>query len=120
MSRHVATYHPNSDDLCSIVKFTYIYDNMVTLIYSSCISVWAIVFLEFWKRKNAYLAYKWNIPCNKFDDLDDQPIRCEYVEAANQKRKTQFFKTSGTLYKIGLPKLFFERPYDMVHMIWSI
>ncbi|XP_024086456.1 uncharacterized protein LOC106670115 isoform X2 [Cimex lectularius] len=50
-------------ELSSTCFYTYLsvfFDNHVTVIYCIFISIWAIIFLEFWKRKSASLAHEWN------------------------------------------------------------
>ena len=42
---------------CTNIKFTYVFENYFTLAYAFIVSIWATVFLEFWKRKNAVLVY---------------------------------------------------------------
>jgi hypothetical protein len=37
------------------------YDNNAAFIYSIFISLWSAVFNEFWKRKSAKVAAKWNM-----------------------------------------------------------
>jgi len=37
------------------------FDNAATLPFSALICIWATLFIEFWKRKNAYLAWWWDV-----------------------------------------------------------
>ncbi|XP_075255533.1 anoctamin-7-like isoform X2 [Convolutriloba macropyga] len=47
-------------------------DNTLTPYYSLFICLWATVFLELWKRRNASLKYEWDV--NSFEDLEpDRP-----------------------------------------------
>ena len=68
-------------------RFSYVFDNNSTLIYGSLIAIWAIIFLEFWKRKQFELQYEWDLAAI---DVDHYPIRTEYETAAvkmgNKKR----------------------------------
>ena len=43
------------------------------------VSIWAMVFLVIWKRKQYELTYKWN--CSDFEDSDEL-IRPKYVQKA--------------------------------------
>lgn len=50
------------------------FDNDTTPWYAITICIWSTIFLELWKRKNAVLAYEWDV-----DDFDDvEPDRPEY------------------------------------------
>ena len=47
-------------------------DNAITPYYSLMICLWATVFLEMWKRRNASLKYEWDV--NYFEDVEpDRP-----------------------------------------------
>lgn len=41
-------------------KLLVVFDNALTLPYALFMSVWAALFVEFWKRKSNVLAYTWN------------------------------------------------------------
>ena len=43
------------------------------------VSIWAMIFLVIWKRKQYELTYKWN--CSDFEDSDEL-IRPKYVQKA--------------------------------------
>eukprot|EP01137_Pigoraptor_chileana_P036263 Opistho-2@31530 len=46
---------------CSRYKMAFIFDNDLTLPFAVIMSLWATLFLEFWKRRNARLAHDWNV-----------------------------------------------------------
>ena len=50
------------------------FDNDSTPFYAVIICIWGTVFLELWKRKNAVLAYEWDV--HDFEDIE--PDRPEY------------------------------------------
>ena len=64
-------------------KFTYIFDNLMTLVYAFFVSIWALVFLELWGRRNFELAHKWDLA--KID-RDHEPARSKYRMHAYKKR----------------------------------
>ena len=66
-----------------LLKFTYIFDNSMTLVYAFFVSIWASVFLEFWARRNFELAYEWDL--TKID-RDHEPVRPKYRMYAYKKR----------------------------------
>ncbi|XP_067873456.1 anoctamin-7 isoform X2 [Heterodontus francisci] len=61
----------NISDICSMVKLGYLFDHPGTVFFSIFMSFWAVTFLEFWKRKNATLAYHWD--CVHFEKDEERP-----------------------------------------------
>ena len=65
-------------DSCSIARLASVFDNWATVFFACFMSVWACVFLEFWKRKQAELQHDWNVSsfsqheCSRPDFL----VRC--------------------------------------------
>ena len=47
-------------DTCSARKLGYLFDNDATVWYAVFMSIWAVLFLEFWKRKSKRMAKDWN------------------------------------------------------------
>ncbi|KAL4640703.1 anoctamin-4 isoform X2 [Arapaima gigas] len=48
-------------DSCIYAKVTHLFDNEATVFFAVFMAVWATVFLEFWKRRRAVLAYDWDL-----------------------------------------------------------
>ncbi|XP_065700767.1 anoctamin-7 [Patagioenas fasciata] len=48
-----------------------LFDHGGTIFFSVFMSLWAVLFLEFWKRTNASLAYQWD--CSEFEDIEERP-----------------------------------------------
>ncbi|KAF7664480.1 hypothetical protein LDENG_00176140 [Lucifuga dentata] len=48
-------------DSCIYAKVTHLFDNGATVFFAVFMAVWATVFLEFWKRRRAALAYDWDL-----------------------------------------------------------
>ncbi|XP_067044600.1 anoctamin-4-like [Acropora muricata] len=59
-------------------------DNELTVAFAVFMSVWATLFLEFWKRKQAVLAYHWHMM--HFEDVEEQ-FRPEFIATAPTWRK---------------------------------
>lgn len=53
-----------------------LFDHGGTVFFSIFMSLWAVLFLEFWKRTNASLAHHWD--CSEFEDIEvgSGPLRC--------------------------------------------
>ncbi|XP_074923380.1 anoctamin-4 isoform X1 [Chelonoidis abingdonii] len=48
-------------DSCVYAKVTHLFDNGATVFFAVFMAVWATVFLEFWKRRRAVIAYDWDL-----------------------------------------------------------
>ncbi|GAB0193336.1 anoctamin-4 [Grus japonensis] len=48
-----------------------LFDHGGTIFFSIFMSLWAVLFLEFWKRTNASLAHHWE--CFEFEDIEERP-----------------------------------------------
>lgn len=45
-----------------------LFDHGGTVFFSLFMALWAVLFLEYWKRKNATLAYRWD--CSDYEDIE--------------------------------------------------
>ncbi|XP_031570691.1 anoctamin-4-like [Actinia tenebrosa] len=70
-------------DTCVYSKVTYVFDNEFTPIFAIFMSIWATMFLEFWKRRQAEISYEWDLM--NFEDEEERP-RVEYETKAKEKR----------------------------------
>ncbi|MGH0121142.1 UNVERIFIED_CONTAM: hypothetical protein FKN15_046387 [Acipenser sinensis] len=69
----------NISDICSMAKLGYLFDHPGTVFFSVFMSLWAVTFLEYWKRKNATLAHHWD--CMDFQEEEERP-RPEFAAMA--------------------------------------
>lgn len=46
---------------CIYARLTYVFDNDATVALAVFMSVWALIFLEFWKREQAALQFLWDV-----------------------------------------------------------
>lgn len=53
-------------DICKEYKIAILFDNSATLFFAIFMSLWAVSFIEYWKRQNVKLAYQWN--CLEFEE----------------------------------------------------
>ncbi|XP_056633855.1 anoctamin-3-like [Diorhabda sublineata] len=90
---------------CAMAKWTYAFDNYLTITLAILMAFWATVFLNFWRRKTHVLKLRWGIR-SEDPALD---IRKEYAASTNMRK---FNNVSGIVepfvpfYK-KLPKLVF-------------
>uniref|UniRef100_A0A3Q3WL62 Anoctamin n=1 Tax=Mola mola TaxID=94237 RepID=A0A3Q3WL62_MOLML len=61
-------------DSCIYAKVTHLFDNGATVFFAVFMAVWATVFLEFWKRRRAVLAYDWDL----IDWEEEEEIRPQF------------------------------------------
>ncbi|XP_031438519.1 anoctamin-4 [Clupea harengus] len=69
---HYCPYMRLSDS-CIYAKVTHLFDNGATVFFAVFMAVWATVFLEFWKRRRAVLAYDWDLVDWEEDEEDIRP-----------------------------------------------
>ncbi|XP_064490152.1 anoctamin-5-like isoform X1 [Ornithodoros turicata] len=46
---------------CTFSKIVYLFDNPATVGFSIFVALWATIFIELWKRKQAVLGWEWNL-----------------------------------------------------------
>ncbi|XP_054839763.1 anoctamin-7 [Eublepharis macularius] len=61
----------NISTICPMFKAGRLFDHGGTVFFSIFMSLWAVTFLEYWKRMNATLTYRWD--CSEFDDIEERP-----------------------------------------------
>ncbi|KAE8749817.1 hypothetical protein FOCC_FOCC003555 [Frankliniella occidentalis] len=66
-------------DVCGYARLAYLFDHPGTVFYAIFISLWAVTFLEYWKRKCASLAHHWD--CTGFQEEEERP-RPEFAARA--------------------------------------
>ena len=81
----LCSYYLLQTDGCLYSRVTNFFDNESTLFFTIIMSFWAIEYMEFWKRKQVSLAYKWHtIDFEKEEEI----TRPEFeIRASNSLRK---------------------------------
>ncbi|KAH8409217.1 hypothetical protein KR009_010799, partial [Drosophila setifemur] len=49
------------NETCTSSKFNYLIDNNMTVVFALAMAVWAVAYLEFWKRYSAGLVHRWGL-----------------------------------------------------------
>ena len=82
---------------CLQVRVSRAIDNEATLLFALFMSLWGILFLEFWKRRKNELSYEWDL----FDyEQGAQMIRPQFERKArlavlkNEKKKNSWWQTN--------------------------
>lgn len=82
--RHCSYYSLTST--CVYSKIARLFDNGATVFFSVFMSIWATLFLEYWKRTEASLAFDWDV----FGLLKEyEPLRPEFVVNVKEKKKNE-------------------------------
>ncbi|KAL0972989.1 hypothetical protein UPYG_G00197370 [Umbra pygmaea] len=69
----------NLSSICGTFKAGLLFDNGGTVFFSIFMALWAVTFLEYWKRTNAVLTHRWD--CSEFEELEERP-RPEFTALA--------------------------------------
>ncbi|KAF1480664.1 Anoctamin-7, partial [Pygoscelis antarcticus] len=57
--------------ICSTFMAGRLFDHGGTIFFSIFMSLWAVLFLEFWKQTGISLAHHWD--CSEFEDIEERP-----------------------------------------------
>jgi len=68
-------------DSCSISYVAYGTDNYCSIIFSIMMSIWAVLFCEFWKRRQAVTAAEWDVETLE----EEEPPLPEFVAKVEKK-----------------------------------
>ncbi|XP_065679230.1 anoctamin-7-like isoform X1 [Hydra vulgaris] len=68
---HIGCKYWDLKTSCTRAKLSYLFDNAATVFFAVFVSFWAVFFLEFWKRKEITLAYRWD--CLDYESEVEQP-----------------------------------------------
>lgn len=79
-------------DSCLYSKLSYLVDNPLTVLYSILMSIWAVLFIEFWKRKQYELQFEWDVV--DFEKKNE-PLRPDFE---NQVKRTRRNRITGVIY----------------------
>uniref|UniRef100_A0A672H7N9 Anoctamin n=1 Tax=Salarias fasciatus TaxID=181472 RepID=A0A672H7N9_SALFA len=69
----------NYSSICVTYKVGLLFDNGGTVFFSVFMSLWAVTFLEYWKRTCSALSHRWD--CSDFQDIEERP-RPEFAAMA--------------------------------------
>ncbi|KAM7398722.1 hypothetical protein PAMP_018039 [Pampus punctatissimus] len=69
----------NYSSICITYKAGLLFDNGGTVFLSVFMSLWAVTFLEYWKRTCSTLSHRWD--CSEFEDIEERP-RPEFTAMA--------------------------------------
>ncbi|KAK2881507.1 hypothetical protein Q8A67_018775 [Cirrhinus molitorella] len=69
----------NLSSICYTYKAGLLFDSGGTVFFSIFMSLWAVTFLEYWKRTSSILSHRWD--CSEFEEIEERP-RPEFTALA--------------------------------------
>lgn len=92
------SYWNLAPDTCMYAYITHFFDNDGTVLLAFVASIWATLFLEFWKRRQATLAQEWHT--SDFEEEEEQ-LRPEYKKSLpDEQLQLLMFKRNPETGKI--------------------
>lgn len=94
------------EDACKMTQAKYFFDNGTTVFFAIFMSLWGVIFLEFWKRYSAEITHRWDV--FGYDPEEEHP-RPEYLaELRDVEERTINFITQTSepkppFWKMKLP-----------------
>ncbi|XP_047436188.1 anoctamin-1a isoform X2 [Mugil cephalus] len=77
---------------CGTARASHLFDNPATVFFSIFMSLWAVLFMEHWKRRQMRLNYIWDL--TGFGEEEEDHNRAEYEFRVMQKSMKQEHSTS--------------------------
>uniref|UniRef100_A0A8D9FI56 Anoctamin n=1 Tax=Cacopsylla melanoneura TaxID=428564 RepID=A0A8D9FI56_9HEMI len=71
-------------DSCITAKITYLFDNTFSVVFAFLMSIWAVLFLELWKRYSACLTHRWDL--SRFTLKAEHPRPNYFARVSRLKR----------------------------------
>ena len=81
------------EEICAYKKIMYLFDNKSTIFFATFMSLWAALFLEFWKRYSSEITHRWDVTGYLPDEEHSRPQYLEQLK--NVKEKTINFITQS-------------------------
>ena len=109
------SYWNLAPDTCIYAKITHYFDNDGTVALAFIASIWASLFLEFWKRRQATLAQKWHT--SEFEE-EEEEFRPEYLSSLTEEEVNPY-RLDPLTGKIG-PNVFKIKKFRRMGFVCSI
>ncbi|XP_017853044.1 anoctamin-1 [Drosophila busckii] len=72
------------NETCTSARFNYLIDNSMTVFFALVMAIWAVVYLELWKRYSAGLVHRWGL--TGFTHHAEHPRPQYLAKVSNSKR----------------------------------
>ena len=98
------------ENTCSQKWIKHYFDNNTTVVFAVLMSLWSVVFLDFWKRYSAEIEHRWDVL--GFDPEEEPPRPAYFLQLKNVKRRywrenlsTQMTEPRPPFWKMKLPRV---------------
>uniref|UniRef100_A0A669DNK7 Anoctamin n=1 Tax=Oreochromis niloticus TaxID=8128 RepID=A0A669DNK7_ORENI len=98
---------------CGTARASHLFDNAATVFFSVFMALWAVLFMEHWKRRQMRLNYVWDL--TGFGEEEEDHNRAEYEFRVMQKKLKQ--EHSGLMVKLS--QLFSDKICCCCHLTFS-
>ncbi|XP_053949632.1 anoctamin-6 isoform X4 [Anastrepha ludens] len=89
------------EETCNSSKMNYLIDNNMTVIFASIMAIWAVLYLELWKRYSATLVHRWGL--TTFSQHVEHP-RPQYLSKLQRHKDiTERWKKSNNILEPDVP-----------------
>lgn len=94
-------------DECNAARASLLFDNGGTVFFAAFMSIWAVLFLEMWKRKQFVLQHRWDVL--GYEDAEERPrveferaIRSRITNAKTESAKKKYTRLNPVYDKYDL------------------
>ena len=81
------------DTACGMTRAKYMFDNVTTVFFAVFMSLWAVVFLELWKRYSAEICHRWDVYGYDPEEEHPRPEYLQQLRGVKQEHWTQNYVT---------------------------
>ncbi|KAK7107832.1 hypothetical protein V1264_015682 [Littorina saxatilis] len=92
---------------CTYSTVTYLFDNEATVIFAAFMALWAMFFIEMWKRRTAEIEYDWDVA----DFEEEETVRPEFEALVQKRRMNPITKCFGVRRTRSYDGTITEEPY---------
>ncbi|KAL5275992.1 hypothetical protein ACFFRR_001674 [Megaselia abdita] len=106
---------------CTSSKFNYVIDNNYTVFYALFMSIWAVLYLEMWKRYSAKLIHRWGLTDFSSEVEHARPQYLERLKNSQCKRynaDANVLEPHAPFWRIKFPSYFLS--YSIVLLFISL
>lgn len=72
---------------CTYSTITYFFDNEATVFFACFMALWAMFFIEMWKRRTAEIEYDWDVA----DFEEEETVRPEFEASVKKRRRSPIY-----------------------------
>ncbi|XP_064556786.1 anoctamin-1 isoform X1 [Drosophila montana] len=89
------------NETCTSSRFNYLIDNEMTMVFAFVMAIWAVVYLELWKRYSAGLVHRWGL--TGFNHHVEHPRPQYLAKISNSKRFSDKLNDPKTTFDPDVP-----------------